>query len=201
MRHLEITTFLPCPNMCSYCPQGKLMNIYRGEKVLRLENFEKMLKNVPKDVQIHFSGFGEAFVNKDGHEMVKRAYEEGYEVHVYTTTVGLKVEELEGINFGEFHVHDIGKAKHVPYADIVEKIDNPISRGGNLWDIEEKQQPLTCTRSATFEQNVMLPNGDVYLCCMDWSLKHRLGNIFTTNFNNLKRDKQYRLCQTCEKSQ
>ena len=200
MRHLEITTYLPCPNMCSYCPQNTLLSAYKGDKVLSIKNFKKMLNNVDYDVQIHFSGFGEAFVNNDAHEMVKLAYESGYDVHVYTTTVGLKVEELEGINFGEFHVHDIGKAQHVPYADVVEKIDNPISRGGNLWDIEEKQQPLTCIRSATFEQNVMLPNGDVYLCCMDWSLKHKLGNIFETNFNNLNRKDKYKLCQTCEKA-
>ena len=200
MRHLEITTHLPCPNMCHYCPQNALLSVYKGEKVLTLKNFEKMLKNVPLDVQIHFSGFGEAFINKDSHEMVRRAYEEGHEIHVYTTTVGLDVEAISDIKFGEFHVHDIGIAKHVPYADVVEKIYNPISRGGILWDIPEKQQPLTCTRSATFEQNVMLPNGDVYLCCMDWRLKHKLGNIFKTNFDKLDRNKFYKLCQTCEKS-
>jgi len=200
MRHLEITTHLPCPNMCSYCPQDKLMKQYKGKKSLGLMEFKKALDNIPTDVQIHFSGFGEAFINKEAHNMVKVAVALGYEVHVYTTTVGLNVNELVGIEFGEFHVHDIGKAQHVPYADVIDKIDNPISRGGNLWDIPAKKGELLCTRSATYEQNVMLPNGDVYLCCMDWSLKHKLGNIFTTNFDNLKRKKQYKLCQTCEKA-
>ncbi len=48
MRHLEVTTYLPCPNMCSYCPQNALLSVYNGEKVLSLDNFELMLKNVPK---------------------------------------------------------------------------------------------------------------------------------------------------------
>lgn len=200
MRHLEITTYLPCPNMCDYCPQKELMNAYKGEKVLSIENFEKMLRNVPIDVQIHFSAFGEPFVNKDCHEMVEMACNKGYNVHVYTTTIGLDVERLKGLSFGEFHVHDIGNVKNVPYADVIDKIDNPISRAGNLFEVPVKKGDLICTRSASFEQNVMLPNGEVYLCCMDWSLKHKLGNIFETSFNNLKRDNKYKLCQTCEKA-
>jgi hypothetical protein len=38
-------------------------------------------------------------------------------------------------------------------------------------------------------QNVVLPNGDVSLCCMDYGLKHIIGNLLTTHYNNLDREK------------
>lgn len=63
-----------------------------------------------------------------------------------------------------------------------------------------------------FHHNILLPNGDVVLCHMDWSLKHILGNLTETNyrelyqrevFNNilsaLKDTKSDILCRSCEK--
>ena len=78
----------------------------------------------------------------------------------------------------------------------VNKVEK-ISRAGNLKDVKEKKGFYKCTRS-NFDNNVLLPNGDVYLCCMDYGLKHHLGNLKDTNFNNLNRDKYYELCSKCE---
>lgn len=39
--------------------------------------------------------------------------------------------------------------------------------------------------------NVLLPNGDVVLCCMDWSLKHRLGNLLKSDYRSLFRNKEF----------
>lgn len=41
----------------------------------------------------------------------------------------------------------------------------------------------------TFDRNIVVPNGDVYLCCMDYALKHYIGNLFETDFYNLDRSK------------
>jgi len=56
-----------------------------------------------------------------------------------------------------------------------------------------------------------LPNGDVVLCCMDWNLKHILGNLLKTNYRSLFKSKEFKnilkelkenssniLCRTCE---
>lgn len=45
--------------------------------------------------------------------------------------------------------------------------------------------PVTCSFTPFFDQNVMLPNGDVALCCMDYGLKHVLGNLFRQSYEEL----------------
>jgi radical SAM protein with 4Fe4S-binding SPASM domain len=44
---------------------------------------------------------------------------------------------------------------------------------------------VTCSYTPFYDQNVVLPNGDVYLCCMDYSLKHRMGNLFEQDYYSL----------------
>lgn len=63
-----------------------------------------------------------------------------------------------------------------------------------------------------FHHNILLPNGDVTLCHMDWSLKHILGNLLTMDYSELHTGKVYKnlleslqvpeadiLCRDCEK--
>lgn len=39
--------------------------------------------------------------------------------------------------------------------------------------------------------NVLFPNGDVCLCAMDWSIKHRLGNLINSNYKSIYKNKEY----------
>lgn len=63
-----------------------------------------------------------------------------------------------------------------------------------------------------FHHNILLPNGDVALCHMDWSLKHILGNLLTMDYSGLHSGESFRqlldslekpeadiLCRQCEK--
>ena len=40
-----------------------------------------------------------------------------------------------------------------------------------------------------FDHNIVLPNGDVYICCQDYSLKQPIGNLYTNDFDSLDRGK------------
>jgi len=70
---------------------------------------------------------------------------------------------------------------------------------------------LRCDR---IYQNVLLPNGDVVLCCMDWSAEYVLGNLKRDRFEDLYRSETFRrvlrglkdpsvdlLCRTCYMAQ
>jgi len=63
-----------------------------------------------------------------------------------------------------------------------------------------------------FHHNILLPNGDVTLCHMDWALKHILGNLLTNEYSAIHSGKAYKdllkslqqpgadiLCRECEK--
>jgi sulfatase maturation enzyme AslB (radical SAM superfamily) len=68
---------------------------------------------------------------------------------------------------------------------------------------------IRCTRS--LRQNVLLPNGDVVLCCNDYGMKHVLGNLMRCDYDSLFSGAAYRevtaglidesaevLCRRCE---
>lgn len=198
-RHIEITTYIGCPNMCDYCPQELLIKSYKGNLKMGLDKFKKILSNIPKDVDIHFSGFSEIFFNSQAVDFIKEAMKE-HQVVVYTTTKGMTDEmynQIKDLPFKEFHIHNRG-GRNIPFATDTITINNSnkISRGGNLWKTEKEGK--YCSKSSNHEQNVVLPNGDVYLCCMDYGLKHKLGNLLKQNFNDLTRFQNYELCKHCE---
>lgn len=69
----------------------------------------------------------------------------------------------------------------------------PIDRAGNLdvdlVPIRPKEHrhfgPIRCAVAPNYDHNVLLPNGDVVLCCMDYSLKHRLGSLLEDSWATL----------------
>lgn len=200
MNHVEITTYIGCPNRCSYCPQDLLIKTYKGNRSMTIKDFKKILNNIPYDVDIHFSGFSELFFHKDAIKFIKEA-NKNHSVVIYTTTKGITegmIESLKSMSFKEFVVHEIECSIQLPFSHRRVKItdDNKISRGGNLYDTGKHSG--RCIKSPEYKQNVVLPNGDLYLCCMDYGLKHRLGNLFKENFKNIKREKHYELCEKCE---
>ena len=82
-----------------------------------------------------------------------------------------------------------------------------LSRGGNLWKPRNIQGPVKCGMER-WHQNVLLPNGDVYACCMDYGLSMPLGNLLFDSYDTIwKKAEEYRLntnppsnsiCRTCE---
>ena len=68
---------------------------------------------------------------------------------------------------------------------------DPVDRAGNLTGkrlpLVRHKGPIRCSYTPTYEHNVMLPNGDVVLCCMDYALKHPIGNLFTQEWHELDR--------------
>jgi hypothetical protein len=48
---------------------------------------------------------------------------------------------------------------------------------------------LTCASTPFYDRNVLLPNGDVVLCCMDYGLKHIIGNLLTQDYDDIFKGK------------
>ena len=44
---------------------------------------------------------------------------------------------------------------------------------------------LTCKSTPFYDRNVLLPNGDVVLCCMDYNLKHIIGNLLEQTYEEI----------------
>lgn len=71
----------------------------------------------------------------------------------------------------------------------------PITRAGNLDIVKLNNQHVNpaprhdfvveCLRDKNFTSNVMLPNGDLALCCHDYGLKHIIGNILQQTWEEI----------------
>jgi radical SAM protein with 4Fe4S-binding SPASM domain len=225
MKCLEITSYVGCENNCCYCPQDKLINVYQDKCGMSLMDFIDILANVPKDVRIDFSGFSEIFLHPEGAHMIAHSIHCGYKTVLYTTLVGFcnqDIQTLKGLHFTEVVFHQFpgvdvlgfNRKKEIFKKEIqdgrtAEITDTNLwSRAGNVFNTERKYGEFACLFAGKeFNHNVVLPNGDVYICCMDWSLKHKIGNLFTTNFNDLNRSGLVEmsneidtdiLCRNCE---
>ena len=220
-RMLEITTVVGCPNMCNFCPQDAFLNSYKNkERRLSYENFEKVIENLPKDVLINFAGFSEPFLNHDAVKMIKLANKKGFRVDLYTTIVGLNenlINELSECNLESIilHVPDNKGNTHIiqaggkDYAKNLElflqkmNVTNIMSMNENMFEnngraglvtkIKRKAGPFRCfDNKLKYPQFVMLPNCDVALCCMDFGIKHNLGNLLVSTFDEIENSKKYK---------
>lgn len=259
---LEITTSIPengCPVKCVFCPQNVLQKSYNSTKILTLNNFKKLIETVPNNVRITFCGFTEPFINPDTTDMILYAHNLRHPISIFTTGVGMTIQNLERIKFIPFdsgpnggftlHLPDaqnyakhpiteqylevlrwLKKNKlynfkvmcmgdiHPDVRDIFSEAETYTmwSRAGNLfkesllnpylinykhlWNSIWFREIRTCGCEEGLQHNVLLPNGDVSLCCMDYSLENIIGNLFNQNYQNIipSNGTCFEICQYCE---
>lgn len=89
------------------------------------------------------------------------------------------------------------------------------SRAGNVTHLPQvrKRGPLRCRISPKLDENVLLPDGNLSLCCADWSLQHPVGSLLTQTWGEIHAGEQMTemrrvmaagescLCQNCEFSE
>jgi hypothetical protein len=61
------------------------------------------------------------------------------------------------------------------------------NRAGNVAGMKEHTAtgPIQCRPAPALDHPVMLPTGEVVLCCQDWSLRHPLGNLAKQTWDEL----------------
>jgi len=261
---MEITTIIPekgCVVDCVFCPQRVLEKVYTGTRIMTLDAFKTLIDRIPRDVRITFAGFTEPWMNKYCTDMVLYAHEQGHPISVFTTGVGVSVEDLERIVDIPYHGNPNGGfTLHLPDSELLAR--HPItpgylttltwlrdnhhrirnfstmtmgqvhpsvkhlfdwapsfemwSRAGNLvresllkpklinlrdrWNAVYHEGERTCGCVEHLYHNVLLPNGDVSLCCMDYGLDHILGNLYTQNYEDVIPEAQScrDICNYCE---
>lgn len=249
IKSLEFTLKISNCLGCSFCPQTTLNAAYTSSKTtMTLEDFNTILNKLPKDVRVDFSGYSEPFLNPLACDMIGTAIVKGYEVHVYSTLMGMKsgcvdVLSVYKPHFFKVHVPD-GKAlvlpeekwvqqhelfllaktpasymamgepsafikRHLAVKGIPLELPNMLSRGGLLETVPVKpKKGLIRCAANRFHQNVVLPNGDVQVCCMSYDLSMPCGNLITGRYadidmtaNIYERDlnpRENSICRRCE---
>ena len=142
MPSMEITTNIGCRVQCDFCPQELLIKEYSDKTELKditygspsqmtLQTFKNCLEKIPENVLIGFAGYSEPFLNPDCSEMILFAHKKGHPISVFSTLVGMKLEDVEKIKsvpFTIFHIHlpdssNFAKiAVNQNYLDVLKKI-------------------------------------------------------------------------------
>jgi radical SAM protein with 4Fe4S-binding SPASM domain len=214
MKEIDITSIIGCSNMCYYCPQKILLKNYNSHiKILTLNNLKIFLKNINKNnTIINFSGFSENLNNNYISDILLYCYNQGFTLNYFYTTLN-SINDLNKIidklknnvefNYVIFHEYDglsFNKELFNKRIDlfknniksknyIISKINKPLSRAGNNENISTiyKSDKIKCNfynLNHIFNCNVLLPNGDLYLCCNDFGLKHKIGNLFHNHYES-----------------
>lgn len=120
---VEVTVKIGCKVNCKYCPQKLLLKKYyvqdvKRENRLSFDEYKRCLQKLPKNTLIEFAGFAEPFLNEECIDMMKYTHEQGYEMTLFTTLVGLDkggFEQIKHIPFKQVVLH---VADNKDYADI-----------------------------------------------------------------------------------
>ena len=241
MRTIDITTNVGCSVRCAFCPQDKLLPAYRdrgGTWQMTFAAFREMLRKIPPDTALDFSGMAEPWLNPDCTEMLLHAHERGYEVAAFTTTIGMDqadVARIQSIPFRRFVVHlpDTERYSKIEMSDAYLQIlanivgsgipnrefmtmgtlprevaavigrrikrTRMMSRAGNLTNVRAPERlagPIRCRSCGdSLDHNMLLPNGDVILCCMDYGLRHVLGNLLVSDYRELFESESFKRVQ------
>lgn len=104
---MEITVKAGCRVNCKYCPQELFLKSYYQKQdrpeYMSLEDYKKCLSRLPKNTIIAFEGFVEPFLHPQAVEMIEYTWQQGYDMDLYTTFVGLTKEGFERIRNIPFH--------------------------------------------------------------------------------------------------
>lgn len=252
---IEITTKIGCRSQCEYCPQSKLVKSYvkrSRDVMMSFDTFKKCISSVPKEIEIHFTGFCEPFENPQAIDFMEYAIKQWHGILVNTTLKGVTRTTVDRlVNLFENKIMTTSINIHLPsteytshivdeyYLDILEYIlinlqninfhihGTPItevdkliksyrgeyrkkvmkihSRAGNVEfkDISNLPKKYNCPR---IYSHVILPNGDVVLCCVDYGLEVILGNLTTMTYEELHLTDKFKeieksgsiLCSRCE---
>jgi len=168
-----------CTKMVEYaCKKGHPVTVFTTLSGMSLSDVELLSKLKIKDFLVHLpssEGTEKVYINDEYLDVLKMIH-----------SSMLKVK---------YHVH--GKKLnpdiigHVPSEEIrywkVNTRANNIN--GENSSLIRNKGVISCKRS--LEQNVLLPNGDVLLCCMDYGMMHVIGNLSESDYGSLFESEEF----------
>jgi radical SAM protein with 4Fe4S-binding SPASM domain len=114
--------------------------------------------------------------------------------------IGIRaVVQSAGIHYEAMTMSDDGvhpAIRHLPGVGVSHSWSIAAHDRAGILDVEQvKEQPIKfspkhehpvkCSKTDLYNQGVLLPNGEVLLCCMDYDKKHVMGNLLEHDYQSL----------------
>jgi hypothetical protein len=112
-----------------------------------------------------------------------------------------KIKNVKYLLYGKIHP-EVGKVLKFEVEDLSRLVQNRASNLGSIPPIKKIKGSIVCGSSGRMlNDNVLLPNGDVVLCCMDYGLKYKLGNLLESSYESLFQTDSFKKMQEALDSQ
>lgn len=188
---------------------GFKINLYSTLMGMTLQDIND-IKNIKfNHISIHLPDIDKVMkVEVDDHYLkVAKEFQKVFP-HNHAHVYGRPYPELESIFQIRVMKHDTkdlhSRANNVKieYINQKERLKGRIRCGARLREKTDK-----------IDISVLLPNGDIQLCCMDYGLKHKIGNLLVNSYEELFDSNEYKriiqemdeedsdiLCRTCKEA-
>lgn len=159
---------------------GRDMRLFTTLVGLNLSDFEK-IRDIPfKQVVLHLpdeEGYANILINKEYLELLRCI---------------MDTHKPDGSPFV-----DSANCQTKPNPKVLEIVNNKVRvswdlydragnlEGDNLQSTDIRKGELYCDRALNIDHNVLLPNGDVVLCCMDFGMEYVLGNLIKQDYEDI----------------
>jgi hypothetical protein len=211
MESLEFTTQIGCHVNClRHCPQEIYTKHLGHIKPLSFEQFKKLISTVPGTVEIIFAGISEPFQNSATTDMILYAHEIKHLITLFSTFSKLSIYDasrLSNIPFNKVvqHLPDACGNAHIPitqeymlvssYAQTHFKNLTAMRMGESFVSDEHERYfrgdkilrhtgKLWCINLVE-PHYLVLPNGDVFFCCMCKGLEEKVGSLYENTYPEL----------------
>lgn len=173
-------------------PACTKMVLYAAQKGRRIAVFTTLvgmnLSDIDSFKSVLFKGFHIHLPSAEGYEKI--LLDENYFKLLRTVS-------NSGIDKISYHVHG-GVKDELKLLLEGKKIDcwDTYTRAGNVKNgsgrpLERKRGIIGCKKNPYLRQNILLPNGDVVLCCMDFGMRHILGNLLISEYESLFQSEEF----------
>jgi len=132
-------------------------------------------------------------------KVIERFGEVYKEIQNFTTMCMGEVDDSVSHIFYGSHVPEMWSRSGNLFGESLMKPEL-MNRKDEYKSVYHGEEPRTCGCIEKLYHNVVLPNGDVSLCCMDYGLEHIIGNLLDQSYEEvIPRDNTcFNLCRFCE---
>lgn len=174
-------------------PECTNMLLYAHKKGYEIAVYTTAIGMTPSDVEkiesIPFRHFSVHLPDKERHSKIEIT--DNY-LETIDSISRSTIQNLEYMTMGTLssEVQQLLK-KHIPKTSMLSRAGN-VDGKMNVSIPTKLNGPIKCRScSELLNHNVLLPNGDVLLCCMDYSMKHVLGNLLSSDYDSLFNSEEY----------
>jgi sulfatase maturation enzyme AslB (radical SAM superfamily) len=150
----------------------------------------KVLEAHPDQVEVIMLHLPDANKNMKGWKKTKEWMNALHVISQTKVPCGIGAMTMDGSGLVAFELqNEIGRLPGWVGHTRADSLDVEQIKGQIISITPHNEFSLTCKSTPFYDRNVLLPDGSVVLCCMDYDLKHVIGNLLNQTYDEIFQSK------------